>query len=140
MDVQNTIDLTEGLEAGIRSLGLALSAAQYEKLLTYLTFLFKWNKFYNLTAVRDLAQRVTHHLLDSLAAVTAFAGAKNVLDVGARGGLPGMVLAIWATEAQPEMRISMIDIVHKKTAFLKQVRAELQLSNANIYTARVAQL
>ena len=76
MDVQNTIDLTEGLEAGIRSLGVTLSAAQYEKLLTYLTLLSKWSKFYNLTAVRDPAQRVTHHLLDSLAAVTAFAGAK----------------------------------------------------------------
>lgn len=137
---QNTIDLTEGLEAGIQSLGLTLSAAQQEKLLAYLALLSKWNKVYNLTAVRDPAQMVTHHLLDSLAAVTAFTGAENVLDVGAGGGLPGMILAIWAAEAQPEMRISMIDTVHKKTAFLTQVKAELQLSNVTIYTARVEQL
>ena len=140
MTQQNTIDLTECLEAGIQSLGLTLSAVQYEKLLAYLALLSKWNKVYNLTAVRDPAQMVTHHLLDSLAAVTAFAGAKNVLDVGAGGGLPGVILAIWAAEAQPEMRISMIDTVHKKTAFLTQVKAELQLSNINIYTARVEQL
>lgn len=140
MAQQNTIDLTEGLEAGIQNLGLTLSAAQQEKLLAYLALLSKWNKVYNLTAVRDPAQMVTHHLLDSLAAVTAFTGAKNVLDVGAGGGLPGMILAIWAAEAQPEMRISMIDTVHKKTAFLTQVKAELQLSNVTIYTARVEQL
>jgi 16S rRNA (guanine527-N7)-methyltransferase len=79
-------------------------------------------------------------LLDSLAAVTAFTGARRVLDVGAGGGLPGMILAIWAAEAQPEMQISMIDTVHKKTAFLTQVKAELQLSNVTVYTARVEQL
>jgi 16S rRNA (guanine527-N7)-methyltransferase len=83
---------------------------------------------------------LTHHLLDSLAAVTAFTGAQRVLDVGAGGGLPGMILAIWAAEAQPEMQISMIDTVHKKTAFLTQAKAELQLSNVTVYTARVEQL
>ncbi|HEY4316411.1 MAG TPA: 16S rRNA (guanine(527)-N(7))-methyltransferase RsmG [Herbaspirillum sp.] len=138
---ENTLDgLAEGLDAGIQSLGLHLSAAQNGKLLAYLALLSKWNKVYNLTAVRDPAQMLTHHLLDSLAAVTAFTGASNVLDVGAGGGLPGMILAIWAAEAQPEMRISMIDTVHKKTAFLTQVKAELQLSNTSIYTARVEQL
>ncbi|HEY4073679.1 MAG TPA: 16S rRNA (guanine(527)-N(7))-methyltransferase RsmG [Herbaspirillum sp.] len=129
-----------GLEAGIAGLGLELSASQHQKLLAYLALLSKWNKVYNLTAVRDPAQMVTHHVLDSLAAVSAFTGAKNVLDVGAGGGLPGMILAIWAAEAQPEMQISMIDTVHKKTAFLTQVKAELQLSNATIYTARVEQV
>jgi 16S rRNA (guanine527-N7)-methyltransferase len=132
--------LAQGLRAGIEGLGLALSEAQHGKLLAYLALLSKWNKVYNLTAVRDPAQMVTHHLLDSLAAVTAFAGARNVLDVGAGGGLPGMVLAIWAAEAQPDMHISMIDTVHKKTAFLTQVKAELQLSNVTVYTARVEQL
>ena len=142
MVVENTLKsgLEAGLEAGIQSLGLNLSTAQYQKLLDYLALLAKWNKVYNLTAVRDPAQMVTHHLLDSLAAVSAFNGARNVLDVGAGGGLPGMVLAIWAAEAEPEMQISMIDTVHKKTAFLTQVKAELQLSNTTIYTARVEKL
>ena len=132
--------LAQGLEAGIESLGLNLRPSQHQKLLAYLALLSKWNKVYNLTALRDPAQMVTHHLLDSLAAVTAFTGAQRVLDVGAGGGLPGMILAIWAAEAQPEMQISMIDTVHKKTAFLTQVKAELQLSNVTVYTARVEQL
>src|ERR1700693_2156291 len=101
--------LAQGLEAGIESLGLNLRPSQHQKLLAYLALLSKWNKVYNLTALRDPAQMVTHHLLDSLAAVTAFTGAQRVLDVGAGGGLPGMVLGIWAAEAQPEMQISMID-------------------------------
>jgi 16S rRNA (guanine527-N7)-methyltransferase len=79
---------------------------------------------------------VTQHLLDSLAAVPAFDDAKNVLDVGAGGGLPGIVLAI----ARPDMRVSMIDTVHKKTAFLTQVKAELGLKNVTVHTARVEQL
>ncbi|MGZ5819436.1 MAG: 16S rRNA (guanine(527)-N(7))-methyltransferase RsmG, partial [Burkholderiaceae bacterium] len=92
------------------------------------------------TAVRNPDEMVLQHLLDSLAAVPAFVSAKNVLDVGAGGGLPGMVLAIWAAEANPEMHVSMIDTVHKKTAFLTQVKAELKLQNVTIYTARVEQL
>lgn len=132
--------LAQGLEAGIESLGLHLQPSQHQKLLAYLALLSKWNKVYNLTAVRDPAQMLTYHLLDSLAAVTAFTGAQRVLDVGAGGGLPGMILAIWAAEAQPEMQISMIDTVHKKTAFLTQAKAELQLSNVTVYTARVEQL
>jgi len=132
--------LAQGLEAGIESLGLNLRPSQHQKLLAYLALLSKWNKVYNLTAVRDPAQMLTHHLLDSLAAVTAFTGAQRVLDVGAGGGLPGMILAIWAAEVQPEMQISMIDTVHKKTAFLTQAKAELQLSNVTVYTARVEQL
>jgi 16S rRNA (guanine527-N7)-methyltransferase len=78
-------------------------------------------------------------LLDSLAAVTAFDGARRVLDVGAGGGLPGIVLAIWAAEAQPELRLTMIDTVHKKTAFLTQVKAELDLHNVSVQTGRVEQ-
>jgi 16S rRNA (guanine527-N7)-methyltransferase len=79
---------------------------------------------------------VTHHLLDSLAAVPAFADARNVLDVGAGGGLPGIVLAI----ARPDMQVSLIDTVHKKTAFLKQVKAELELGNVTVYTSKVQDL
>jgi 16S rRNA (guanine527-N7)-methyltransferase len=102
----------------------------------YLGLMFKWNAVYNLTSLRDPMQMVTHHLLDSLAAVPAFLDAKNVLDVGSGGGLPGIVLAI----VRPDVKISMIDTVHKKTAFLTQVKAELNLSNVTVYTMRVEQL
>lgn len=135
-----TNTLAETLRAGALELGLDLNPAQQEKLLAYLALMAKWNKVYNLTALRDPQQMMTHHLLDSLAAVAAFSGARNVLDVGAGGGLPGIVLAIWAEQAAPDMRISMIDTVHKKTAFLTQAKAELQLSNVSVYTARVEQL
>lgn len=124
------------LNEGIAALGLDLSADQTEKLLDYLALLAKWNSVYNLTSVRDPLQMLTLHVLDSLAAVPAFAHATNVLDVGAGGGLPGMVLAI----ARPDIQVSMIDTVHKKTAFLTQVKAELGLSNVTVYTKRVEQL
>jgi 16S rRNA (guanine527-N7)-methyltransferase len=104
--------------------------------MAYLALLTKWNTVYNLTAVRDPNQMVTQHLLDSLAAAPAFNGAENVLDVGAGGGLPGVVLAI----VRPDMCVSMIDTVHKKTAFLTQVKAELRLSNVTVHTGRVEQL
>lgn len=136
----NDLQLGDTLSAGAEALGLTLSADQHKKLLAYLALMAKWNRTYNLTALRDPAQMMTHHLLDSLAAVSAFADADNVLDVGAGGGLPGIVLAIWAAEARPGMKVSMIDTVHKKTAFLTQAKAELQLSNVSVYTARVEQL
>ena len=124
------------LAAGIDALGLDLDAGQHAQLLDYLALLLKWNAVYNLTSVRDPRQMVTHHLLDSLAAVASFAHAANVLDVGAGGGLPGIVLAI----ARPAMHVSLIDTVHKKTAFLKQVKAELGLTNVTVYTGQVQQL
>ena len=124
------------LADGIKELKLDLTHKQHEQLLDYLALLFKWNKVYNLTSVRDPMQMMTHHLLDSLAAVPAFEAAHNVLDVGAGGGLPGMVLAI----ARPAMKVEMIDTVHKKTAFLTQVKAELELANVAVHTMRVEQL
>jgi 16S rRNA (guanine527-N7)-methyltransferase len=132
--------LTAKLADGAGRLGIALSDRQQTQLIDYVALLSKWNSVYNLTAVRDPVQMVTQHLLDSLATVPAFERAGNVLDVGAGGGLPGMVLAIWAAEAQPQMRVSMIDTVHKKTAFLTQAKAELGLANVSVYTARVEQL
>ncbi|MFC3107700.1 16S rRNA (guanine(527)-N(7))-methyltransferase RsmG [Undibacterium arcticum] len=128
--------LAATLRQGADVLGLDLNDAQLARLLDYLALLVKWNAVYNLTAVRDPAQMVVQHLLDTLAVVPAFAGARNVLDVGAGGGLPGIVLAI----ACPDMRVALIDTVHKKTAFLTQVKAELGLSNVTVYTARVEQL
>jgi 16S rRNA (guanine527-N7)-methyltransferase len=124
------------LEEGIAAMGLSVTPDQHEKLLDYLGLMFKWNAVYNLTSLRDPMQMVTHHLLDSLAAVPAFARARNVLDVGSGGGLPGIVLAI----VRPDMNVSMIDTVHKKTAFLTQVKAQLGLANVAVYTMRVEQL
>jgi len=128
--------LSAVLAEGIDAMQLDVSPAQQEKLMDYLALMFKWNAVYNLTSLRDPMQMVTHHLLDSLAAVPAFARARNVLDVGSGGGLPGIVLAI----VRPDMKVSMIDTVHKKTAFLTQVKAELELTNVTVYTARVEQL
>jgi 16S rRNA (guanine527-N7)-methyltransferase len=136
MAVFDRAALAQVLKNGVEQLDLGLSVAQQEKLLDYLALLNKWNKVYNLTAVRDPMEMMTLHVLDSLAAVPAFEDAHNVLDVGAGGGLPGVVLAI----ARPDMKVSMIDIVHKKTAFLNQVKAELELGNVAVYTKKVQDL
>ena len=128
--------LAQILANGIDELKLDLDDKQQEQLLDYLALLFKWNSVYNLTSVREPMQMMTHHVLDSLAAVSAFNSANNVLDVGAGGGLPGMVLAI----SRPGMKVSMIDTVHKKTAFLTQVKAELGLANVTVYTMKVQDL
>jgi len=136
MRVFDRAALGQVLADGIAEMHLDVPAAQQQQLLDYLALMNKWNSVYNLTSLRDPMQMVTHHLLDSLAAVPAFAGAKNVLDVGAGGGLPGVVLAI----CRPDMKVSMIDTVHKKTAFLKQVKAELELANVTVYTMKVQEL
>jgi 16S rRNA (guanine527-N7)-methyltransferase len=128
--------LAQVLQNGVTDLKLELTEAQQSKLLDYLALLHKWNHVYNLTAVRDPMEMMTLHVLDSLAAVPAFQDAQNVLDVGAGGGLPGMVLAI----SRPDMKVSMIDTVHKKTAFLTQVKAELGLGNVTVYTKKVQDL
>ena len=132
----NREQLAQVLKDGIDEMDLPLWAAQREQLMDYLALMAKWNGVYNLTSLRDPMQMVTHHLLDSLAAVPAFASAHNVLDVGAGGGLPGIVLAI----CRPDMKLAMIDTVHKKTAFLTQVKAELGLSNVTVYTMKVQDL
>ena len=120
------------LAAGIAALGLTLPAGAEAKLLAYLALLDKWNRVYNLTAVRDAERMVSHHLLDSLAAVPYFQG-ETVLDVGSGGGLPGVPLAI----ARPDLRVTLIDSIAKKTAFLLQAKAELGLSNLHVVTGRV---
>jgi len=136
MAMLDTKALKVSLSAGVQEMGLALSEAQIDQMLAYLALLSKWNAVYNLTAIRDPQEMVKQHLLDSLSAAPAFVDARNVLDVGAGGGLPGMMLAI----AYPQTRISMIDTVSKKTAFLSQAKAELGLSNVTVFTGRVEQL
>ncbi|OYW24343.1 MAG: 16S rRNA (guanine(527)-N(7))-methyltransferase RsmG [Hydrogenophilales bacterium 12-63-5] len=120
------------LAAGIAALGLALPADAEAKLLAYLALLDKWNRVYNLTAVRDTERMVSHHLLDSLAAVPFFQGGR-VLDVGSGGGLPGIPLAI----ARPDLQVTLIDSIAKKTAFLLQAKTELGLDNLAVVTNRV---
>lgn len=128
--------LAKVLADGIAEMGLNVTPEQQDKLMAYLQLMHKWNAVYNLTSLRDPMQMVTHHLLDSLAAVPAFNAARNVLDVGAGGGLPGTVLAI----TRPDMKVAMIDTVHKKTAFLTQVKAELGLTNVTVHTMKVQDL
>jgi 16S rRNA (guanine527-N7)-methyltransferase len=124
--------LEEQLAAGVGALGLTLPAGAAAKLLAYLALLDKWNRVYNLTAVREAERMVSHHLLDSLAAVPYFQG-ETVLDVGSGGGLPGIPLAI----ARPGLQVTLIDSIAKKTAFLLQAKAELGLDNVNVVTSRV---
>ena len=126
------------LAEGATALGLNLSAAQHAQLLAYLDLLAKWNKVYNLTAVRDPAEMLTHHLLDSLAVIAPMVrhtqgGAARVLDVGSGGGLPGVVIAICC----PEMSVACVDAVAKKAAFVQQAAGVLGLSNLRGVHARV---
>ena len=122
-------------------LGVELSAAQTDLLLRYLSLIQKWNKVYNLTALREPAGMLTHHLLDSLAVVaplrrqTSGQGAR-LLDVGAGAGLPGVVIAICC----PELVVTCVDTVAKKAAFIQQVAAELKLANLRGLHARVESL
>ncbi|PIF75917.1 16S rRNA (guanine527-N7)-methyltransferase [Variovorax sp. 54] len=128
------------LRAGAAALGVALSDTQGEQLLAYGTLMLKWNKVYNLTAVRDPAGVMTHHLLDSLAAIAPlqreWAGKGKLLDVGSGGGLPGVVIAIM----RPDVEVSCLDAVAKKAAFVQQVAAELELPNLRGLHARVESL
>ena len=126
------MSLQTQLAAGVAALGLALPQGAEERLLAYLALLDKWNRVYNLTAVRETERMVSHHLLDSLAAVPYFTG-QTVLDVGSGGGFPGIPLAI----ARPELQVTLIDSIAKKTAFLLQAKAELGLVNLHVVTSRV---
>ncbi len=120
------------LAQGIASMGLAVSDEAQQKLLIYLALLQKWNKVYNLTAVRDPLEMVTLHLLDSLS-VLPYVNSKNILDVGSGGGLPGIVLAI----CKPDLQVTTIDTVQKKVIFMRQVKGELGLDNLTPVHARV---
>ncbi len=126
------------LEQGLHALQLPLSAAQITTLLDYLDLVQKWNKVYNLTAVRNPAEMLTHHLLDSLAAVSSLQERqpKRVLDVGSGAGLPGIVFAI----CLPEVTVHCVDTVGKKAAFIQQVAASLRLPNLRGIHARVESL
>ncbi|WP_346833514.1 16S rRNA (guanine(527)-N(7))-methyltransferase RsmG [Pseudomonas abietaniphila] len=121
----------EELSQGARELGVDLSEVQHEKLLGYLALLIKWNKAYNLTAVRDPDEMVSRHLLDSLSVVPYIQGERQ-LDVGSGGGMPGIPLAILF----PDMNVTCLDSNGKKTRFLTQVKLELKLDNLQVIHSR----
>ena len=123
---------SEQLQRGIAQLGISLSQNTQAALLRFLVLLQKWNKVYNLTAIRDPQQMVSHHLLDSLA-VLPHLWPKRWLDVGCGPGLPGLVLAI----SKPEWEFSLLDSNSKKTAFVQQAIIELELHNVAVHCARV---
>lgn len=134
-------DLRPALEAGVRELGLSLSEGQIDQLLAYQDLIAKWNKVYNLTAVRDPAEMLTHHLLDSLAAIPPLLRQTEgqpvrLLDVGSGGGLPGVVIAITC----PQIEVHCVDTVLKKATFIQQVAASLRLPNLRGIHARVESL
>ena len=140
------------LQQGLDGLGLSLSESQQTQLLAYLDLIAKWTKVYNLTAVRDMDEMLTHHLLDSLAVIgplrrelaqLALPASANeaspmfrLLDVGAGAGLPGIVIAITC----PDVAVTCVDTVAKKAAFIQQVAATLRLPNLKGLHARVESL
>lgn len=123
------------LAEGLAAMGVALDAPAQAKLAAYLRLIEKWNKVHNLTAVREPAQMVVLHLLDSLSVLPHVAGAKTLLDVGAGAGLPGIPLAI----ARPDLAVTLLDASHKKATFLRQAKAELALANVEVACERVEQ-
>ncbi|WP_412478326.1 16S rRNA (guanine(527)-N(7))-methyltransferase RsmG [Azonexus sp. IMCC34839] len=123
------------LAAGLAELAIDLPDDAQKKLLAFRDLLLKWNKTYNLTALRDPEQAIPLHLLDSLA-ILPHVGDGALLDVGSGGGLPAIPLAI----ARPELSVSMVDTVQKKTTFLQQAVIELGLTNAAVYHARVEKM
>jgi 16S rRNA (guanine527-N7)-methyltransferase len=124
--------LNEQLASGLEQMGLALNVEQQGRLLDYIALLQKWNKVYNLTAVREPENMLYQHLLDSLA-VLPHVGTGRLLDVGSGAGLPGIPLAI----VKPELQITLLDSNHKKTTFLRQACIELGLSNVTVECVRV---
>lgn len=122
----------EALRSGINDLGLALNDEMQTKLLAYLDLMLKWNKIYNLTAIRDKGEMVSNHLLDSLA-VLPHLWKGRWLDVGCGGGLPGLVLAI----AKPEWTFTLLDSNTKKTSFVQQAVIELGIKNVSVNSGRV---
>lgn len=121
------------LQEGLSKLGLDLPRATQEKLLAYLALVQKWNKIYNLTAVRDEDKMLTHHLLDSLAVVPYVKDAAAILDVGSGAGLPGIPLAL----ALPGTKVTLLDSNQKKTTFLRQAKMQLALANVAVVCERV---
>lgn len=130
--------LQSKLHSGLLEMGLQIDAEKQAKLIAYLLLIDKWNKIHNLTAIRDPLEMVTLHLLDSLSVLqnVEALSPKNLLDVGAGAGLPSIALAI----CLPDLQVTAIDSVAKKTSFMRQVKGELGLSNFQVEVGRVEAL
>lgn len=126
------MSLTEDLAAGLMALHVEMRPERENTLLSYLALLDKWNKIYNLTAIREPGKMLSQHLLDSLSVYPYVAGT-NILDVGSGGGFPGIPLAI----AFPEKSFVLLDSSQKKTTFLRQASIELKLTNVSVVCDRV---
>lgn len=125
----------ELLIAGIKQLDLAASEAQIDQLLAFVALIDRWNKAYNLTAIRDRNEMIRLHILDSLAVLPFVAGQK-IIDVGTGAGLPGIPLAIF----MPDLQFTLLDSNSKKTRFVQQVVLELKLDNVEVVHGRVEKL
>ena len=126
------MNTADQLQRGLFALGMTLAPDVQARLLDYVALIEKWNRVYNLTAIREPEKMVSHHLLDSLA-VAPHLQAKRLLDVGSGAGLPGIPLAL----AKPDMRVTLLDSNHKKAAFLNQAVIELRLKNVEVCAERV---
>lgn len=124
------------LAAGIAAMNLDIGEPQQQKLLAYLALLQKWNKTYNLTALRDEAKMVSYHLLDSLTLLPYIRNVQTLADIGSGGGMPGIPAAI----CRPDLQMTLVDANTKKTAFLQQAAIELGLDNVSVFAGRVENL
>jgi 16S rRNA (guanine527-N7)-methyltransferase len=124
------------LEQGLQELGITLSTSAQQQLVTYVELLAKWSKVYNLTTVREPAEIITHHILDSLAVVPYLKNVTTVLDVGTGAGLPGIPLAI----ARPDISFKLLDSQQKKINFVQHVITSMQLANVSALWSRVESL
>jgi 16S rRNA (guanine527-N7)-methyltransferase len=127
----------QALDKGLDELGLDLPPGAGERLMQYIALLARWNRTYNLTAIREPSEMVSHHLLDSLAVVPHLPMPAHgaLADVGAGAGLPGIPIAV----ARPQWRVTLNDSNQKKIAFLRQAAIELELENVEVYEGRVEQ-
>lgn len=141
--MSKTLEYGQRLQAAAMAFGLEINEAQQEKLLAYLDQLQRWNRTYNLTAIRDPEQMLIQHLFDSLAVVTPLEFILDkttvnpvIVDVGSGAGLPGVVLAIMC----PSVTVHCVDTVEKKTTFIRQVAGVLRLPNLQAHHARIEAL
>lgn len=126
------MDPAARLDHGLAGLGLRLDAGQRQRLLDYVALLARWNRAYNLTAVREPGEMVARHLLDALTVLPHVHG-ETLLDVGSGAGLPGLVVAV----ARPHLAVTLLDANGKKVRFCRQAAAELALANVTVVQARV---
>ena len=124
------------LAVGIAAMKLDIGEPQQQKLLAYLALLQKWNKTYNLTALRDEAKMGSSHLLDSLTLLPYIRNVQTLADIGSGGGMPGIPAAI----CRPDLQMTLVDANTKKTAFLQQAAIELGLDNVSVFAGRVENL